>query len=165
MITLHIYILILFRPRTGFSRISSAYLVVSTSECYTCDQHQRANFKLGLGVLPYHTKISTKTATADKRNHLWPWNSLDTLIMVSAFSGCLCLITPSPVFGWREKSGPYRTSNTNSSHNFSANLTKLYRPFGRPKQCVIRWFSFTSVNAYQGFQVVFFANRHLMHTE
>ena len=51
------------------------------------------------------------------------------------------------------------------SHNFWANLTKLYRPFGRLKQCVIRWFSFTSVNAYQGFQVVFFANRHLMYTE
>jgi len=27
------------------------------------------------------------------------------------------------------------------------------------------WFLFTFVNAYQGFQVAFFANRHLTHTE
>ena len=66
-----------------------------------------------------------------------------------------------PFFWLTGKSRPNRTLNTNSSHNFSANLTKLYRPFGHPKQCVIRWFSFTSVNAYQGFQVVFFANHHL----
>ena len=47
---------------------------------------------------------------------------------------------------------------------FSASLTKLSRPSGHPKQCVIRWFSFTSVQVYQGFQVVFSANRHLTYS-
>jgi len=47
-----------------------------------------------------------------------------------------------------------------SSHKFSANLTKLSKPSGRPKQCVIRWFLFASVhnNQQKGIQVVFFAN-------
>ena len=94
-------------------RISSAYLVKFNSEWYACDRHQKANL---LGVLPFHTKISTKTVTAYKRNHLWPWNSLETLIMVPAFSECLFLVPPSPVFGWREKSTHNKSSKTNSSH-------------------------------------------------
>ena len=60
-----IYILILIRPRIDFSRISSAYLVVSTSEWYACDQLQRAKL---LRVVPFHTENCTKTATADKHN-------------------------------------------------------------------------------------------------
>jgi len=49
---------------------------------------------------------------------------------------------------------------SNSSLNFAVNPSKLGKPTGYLKQCVIRWFSFTSINAYQGFQVVFFANCH-----
>ena len=43
-----------------------------------------------------------------------------------------------------------QTLNTNSSHNFSANLTKLSSPSsGCPQKYVIRWFC-ASVNAYHG---------------
>ena len=60
-------------------------------------------------------------------------NSLEALTMVPAFSGCLCLVAIS-VAGWWGKSRPNKTSNTNSTLNFSVNLTKLSRPsFWLPK--------------------------------
>ena len=36
----------------------------------------------GLGVIPLHTEISTKITIAHKQNHLWPWNTLEVLIML-----------------------------------------------------------------------------------
>ena len=62
-----IYILIQFCPRTGFLRISSAYLVVFTLEWYACDQCQKA-------ILFVEVRChSTKTATAYKQNHKTRW--------------------------------------------------------------------------------------------
>ena len=82
-----------------------------------------------------------------------------SLLWVSLFGSSL------PYVWLARKIEAQKTSNTNSSHNFASNLTKLSRPSGSPEQCVISWFSLASTHAYQGFQVGFFANCHKTCTE
>ena len=72
-----------------------------------------------------------------------------------------------PMFGSCQPCGwpmgklmPKMTSNRNSSLNFAEIAPNLLTLLDIPNQCVIRWFSFVSVNAYHGIQVVFLANRH-----
>jgi len=71
-VTIEISILILDLTRTGFSRITSAYVVKFTLEWYTCDKRQKANLFVGLGVSPLHLEIGTRIAIAHKQNDLWP---------------------------------------------------------------------------------------------
>ena len=115
---------------------------------------------VGLGILPFHSKNYIKTASLRMKPPM--------AIKLTGGSHYVTSLLWVSLFGSsqprREISRPNKTSNTNSSHKISANLTKLSRLSCSPKQCVTRWF-LSSDHDYQGFQVSFFANHHETCTE
>ena len=76
--------------------------------------------------------------------------------MEPAFSGCLCLVVPSPVVGWQEIEAKQNFKNKILPQFFSG----LHQTLAAQNNVCIRWFSFTSVYTNQSIQVVFFANRY-----
>ena len=114
-------------------------------------------FLWGLGVIPFRMEnyskmpqLTDKTACGHKTHwRLSPW--CHSLLWVSWFSS-------SQPCGWL-------MGKIEAKQNFIHKLlpqifSEPSRLSGCPKQCVIRWFSFTSVHDNLGIQVVLFANRH-----